>query len=229
MLSYPDLPHPPEVDEKYHALNIPNIARVVYWMRFFQIIRETPGDIVECGIGRGRSLMILCALNTLFAGMGGGERMIFAYDGFAGFPDPMPEDNSKRAPRKGEWSESPSGRYRYTPEFLKLILQSAGYVSDSQLLHVVPGFFADTLPHHPERPIALLHVDVDLYQSHLDVLNNLYERVSPGGLIVFDDVYPNAPLDSVPFPGAGKAVRDYLEERADQLQISMLGNGYLIC
>ena len=35
--------------------------------------------------------------------------------------------------------------------------------------------------------MAVLRVDADLYESTLDVLNNLYPKLSVGGYAVFDD------------------------------------------
>ena len=34
--------------------------------KFFEMAKNVSGDIVECGIGRGRSMIILCALNYFF-------------------------------------------------------------------------------------------------------------------------------------------------------------------
>ena len=51
--------------------------------------------------------------------------------------------------------------------------------------------FSDTVPdyvnNHPELKIALLHIDVDVYKPSVAILKHLFDRVVPGGLIVFDD------------------------------------------
>jgi O-methyltransferase len=54
------------------------------------------------------------------------------------------------------------------------------------------GFFGHTLPYAPIERLAILRVDADLHCSTLDVLNNLYQRLSPGGYAIFDD-YQNLP------------------------------------
>ena len=55
----------------------------------------------------------------------------------------------------------------------------------------VKGYFNDTLPTVRERyglsQIALLRIDGDLYSSTMDVLQNLYPLVAPGGWIILDD------------------------------------------
>ena len=40
---------------------------------------------------------------------------------------------------------------------------------------------------HPELKIALLHIDVDIFEPTETILKNLYNRVVKGGLVVFDD------------------------------------------
>lgn len=83
--------------------------------------------------------------------------------------------------------------------------------------HLVPGWFKDTIPawldKHPE-PIALLHIDCDLYQSTVDALHGLNDRIVPGTVIVFDELvdwaeawYPNWR------DGEWKALREWIEEK----------------
>jgi O-methyltransferase len=49
------------------------------------------------------------------------------------------------------------------------------------------GFFNVTLPKAAIGSLSVLRVDADLYDSTLDVLNNLYPKLSIGGYAVFDD------------------------------------------
>jgi O-methyltransferase len=74
-----------------------------------------------------------------------------------------------------------SGKYQYSIEFTKTVLSEAGIPLDDNPPILSKGFFCDSLKNHPKRPIALLHIDCDLYQSYKDTLDNLYELVSKGG------------------------------------------------
>ena len=154
--------HHSDLDERFHQLNASNICNVVYWWLFLQMAKSVAGDIVECGVGRGRSLLIIAALNEALESQEGGGRKIFGYDSFSGFPEPTSEDDSIRKPKRGDWSRSPSGKYVYTAELARNVLTDGGV---TQPVTLVPGFFKDTLAHHPDRPIAILHIDGDLYQS----------------------------------------------------------------
>jgi hypothetical protein len=224
--------HNPEIDEKFHQLNLDNIADVIYWYEFFQMVRHVPGDIVECGVGRGRSLIAITALNILLELDEGGRRWIFAYDSFCGFPEPTKQDYSPRNPKAGDWATSPSRKYRYTCEFLNLVLSSAGMATDvlehaGFKLTARAGFFSESLPTHPRRPIALLHVDGDLYQSYMSCLDNLYPLVSPKGVIVFDDFLFQESTEEH-FPGARRAVKEFLGAESAVLRPSRRGNTYYV-
>jgi hypothetical protein len=61
-------------------------------------------------------------------------------------------------------------------------------------LHV--GWFDDTLPGFVDShdgPLALAHIDSDIYSSCVTVLSNLADRIVPGTVIVFNEYfnYPN--------------------------------------
>jgi len=220
--------HNSEIDERFHQLNAFNIGLCVYWYEYFKMIKDISGDIIECGVGRGRSLTVISMLNSLLDLAEGGERRIFAYDSFCGFPEPCEKDNSYRNPKAGEWSTSPSGKYSYSPEFTRLILREAG-ISETDIanLNITPGFFCDTLPNHPDRPIALLHCDGDLYESYRDCLLYLFPKVVLGGVIVFDDFYFEKPSQEK-FPGSRLAVEEFFGSDIKFLKKSLSGAAYFI-
>lgn len=226
-LIYYEKPHLAEIDEKYHQLNIGNIGNAIYWWKFFEAAALVEGDIVECGIGRGRSLIIISSINRFLSKEEGGQRRILAYDSFDGFPEPSTQDQSLRNPKKGDWSYSPSGKYKYTLEFITEVLSEAGIEADTNELSLYQGFFSESLPHHPDRPIAILHIDGDLYQSYKDTLENLYSKVSTGGIIVFDD-FQSEYSGYERWPGSRIAVKEFLGERFFELKLSDRGTYYFV-
>ncbi len=58
---------------------------------------------------------------------------------------------------------------------------------------LVVGWFDQTLPgflaERPGEPVALLHVDCDLYSSTRTVFSQLGERIVAGTVIVFDEYF----------------------------------------
>ena len=59
---------------------------------------------------------------------------------------------------------------------------------EGERIKYLKGFVNETLPTSGIEKISLLRVDVDAYSATLDVLNNLYSKVQPGGYIIFDDL-----------------------------------------
>ena len=55
--------HPRDVNVYYHCFNACNILNVIYWRYYFEIVKNIDGDIVECGVGRARSLITILTLN----------------------------------------------------------------------------------------------------------------------------------------------------------------------
>ena len=125
--------HPKSVDDYYHIFNSSNALNVVYWWELFRQVQGVKGDIVECGVGRGRSLITLSAINKLSSVIERcDERRIFALDSFQGFPEPTLKDASSRKPCKGEWSKSPNNQFLYSPRAIKEVLRNCLlYTSDA--------------------------------------------------------------------------------------------------
>ena len=70
------------------------------------------------------------------------------------------------------------------------------------------GFFADTLPKAPIQKLALLRLDCDLYESTLQPLETLYDKVSPGGYIIEDDWNLGSARKAVEDFRARRGIRD---------------------
>ena len=67
------------------------------------------------------------------------------------------------------------------------VLKFARYGLLDDQLQFLDGWFRETLPHAPIDSVALLRADGDMYESTMDILENLYSKVSLGGYVVIDD------------------------------------------
>lgn len=63
------------------------------------------------------------------------------------------------------------------------------YDSLDDSIRLMPGWFNETLPTMKRdiKKIALLRLDADFYQSTLDVLTNLYPKLTQNGVCIIDD------------------------------------------
>jgi len=167
---------------------------------------EIEGDIVECGVWRGGSVMTV-ALELIRRGKT--DRTLRLYDTFAGLPRPDAVDVDVLGNRAIDgWAAHtmPNGRtlWAYADEAdVSSNMALTAYPSDG--LHFVAGMVEETVPSIAPDQIALLRIDTDWYSSYRHILHSLYDRISPGGVIIFDD-YGH-------FGGARKAVDEFRAER----------------
>jgi len=122
------------------------------------------GYVLEFGVATGRTLNHFASLLP--------EKIVYGFDGFEG----LPEDWTSRMP-KGFFARDSLPKVRKNCQ-----------------LQV--GWFNETLPSFKEKmgktPLALLHVDSDLYSSAVTVLSTLKDNIVPGTVIIFDE-YMNYP------------------------------------
>jgi O-methyltransferase len=161
-----------------------------------------PGDIVECGVWRGGSMM-LAALTLLKLGDVG--RRLVLFDTFAGHPRPDPAEDGQS--NFDEWArrrrtDESSDWAAVSLDEVRTNLQSTGYPTEKTTF--IPGVVEKTIvPNRPET-IALLRLDTDWYASTAHELKYLYPRLADhGGIILIDDYGDMA--------GARKAVDEYFK------------------
>ncbi len=179
-------------------------ARLVHFNNLVEQIADVSGDVVECGVADGVSLATLASLLKAH----GQDRHVWGFDSWAGLPSPSGADlGDGSVAASGLFSHSSTGKVRDE-------LLAYGLTGDeiARTVTLVPGFFSETLPHHRKGRIALLHVDVDLYQSYLDCLTNLWEQVEVGGIVAFDEYG-----DSDAWPGARRAIDEFFAPRSDDV------------
>lgn len=179
---------PYQITSKYlYRLDSFSLNLITYFTRMYDKVKHLEGDIVECGVGKGRSFMIFTFLSK-------GGKNVVGYDSFKGFPEPTIKDLSNRNPKKGEWSGTSILDVHTS---LKV-----SYIRNT-LIALVDGFFDQTIQRWGDNKIALLHLDCDLYESYKICLKYLYPKVVKGGVILFDD------YNYSDWPGATKAVDEY--------------------
>jgi hypothetical protein len=167
-----------------------------------------PGDIVECGVWRGGSMM-MAALTLL--GLGDTGRRLICFDTFAGHPRPDPKRDGKLYYQ--EWSrqkinEQSSRWANVSMEEVLQNIESTGYPMDR--ITLVKGTVEKTLAHNLPREIAILRLDTDWYESTALELRHLYPILTNKGVLIIDDYGVMA--------GARRAVDEYIREN----EISLL-------
>lgn len=171
-----------------------SVEKILFFDWVLEQVKNVPGDVVECGVGKSKTLQILSALLDARKS----DRKLYGYDSFEGFPEPSEEDVSPRNLQKGE---------------RKIEREKVYELFEKQNLTMpilIKGFFSNTLP-NAHHTIALLHLDVDIYQSYMDCLTYLWDQVSEGGIIIFDEYKHKN------YPGATKAIEQFCKPIKDEL------------
>jgi len=153
-------------------------------------------SIIECGTWRGGvsfGLVDACPKVSEF----------HFFDSYEGLPDAGEFDGDKAINEQNSdelWHNNNSADYdSFMSDIKKFQLSNRN-------ITVHKGWFDDTLPKFTsDRDIGILRLDGDWYDSTMSILNNLFDRVVPGGLILIDDYYD--------WEGCSKAIHDFLSAR----------------
>lgn len=168
---------------------------------------QIPGDIVECGVWRGGSMMAIAL--TLLA-RGDRSRSLYLYDTFEGMSSPTAADKSQEGPAEEQLRRDKKGTgiWCYASlEDVRANLLSTGYPEEK--IHLIKGKVEDTIPATLPSHLAMLRLDTDWYESTRHELTHLYPRLHPKGVLILDD-YGH-------WEGARKAVDEYFGERKSKL------------
>jgi O-methyltransferase len=148
---------------------------------------NVPGDIVECGVWRGGSMMAAAfTLMQLDA-----RRHLHLFDTFAGMPaasddkdiqieDGIPANVLRTAviQETGAWAYASEDDVRRN-------MASTGY--ETSFIHLHKGMVEETLPREAPAQIAILRLDTDWYDSTRHELEHLWPGLSIGGVLIIDD------------------------------------------
>src|ERR1043165_3661042 len=118
-----------------------DVQRRAYFQTLIELIRAVPGDVVECGVGKGRSLYMLAVLTTNDRP----PRRVWGFDSFKGFPGPAVEDEAAAAPKRFR-----EGSLAYGRAEVRHRLISYGLPRDQlgNRVRLVKGFFPESFPEY---------------------------------------------------------------------------------
>ena len=153
---------------------------------------------VETGVWRGGASIMARAV--LFA-YGVTDRKVICCDSFEGLPTPNEE----------QFPHDIGSDFHTYPELAVSLEEVRENFAKFDLLddqvEFIKGWFRDTMPLVPSEKIAVLRLDGDMYESTIDPLIHLYDRIPDGGWVIVDDYNV--------VPAAKKAVHDFLNSRGE--------------
>jgi O-methyltransferase len=190
---------PPELKivdsiEQYTMTTAQRIAALIDAIHYITSHR-IPGDLVECGVWRGGSMMAAALTLDLDKDT---SRDLYLYDTFEGMPAATDKDRDYMGQSGGRLR----GEFITSFEEVHTNILSTGYPKDR--IHLVKGMVEETIPRIAPRQICLLRLDTDWYESTKHELRYLFPLLQPGGVLIIDD-YGH-------WQGARKATDEYFRE-----------------
>lgn len=140
------------------------------------INNNVPGDFIETGVWRGGACIFMRAILKAYNIL---DRNVWVADSFEG----LPKNTLEQDINYGAWDV-------YSDLAISLETVKNNFVRygllDNQV-KFLKGWFKDTLPEAPINKLAILRLDGDMYESTMDALNALYDKLSIGGYVLVDD------------------------------------------
>ena len=173
-------------------------------------------NVVECGVFNGGTLMPITKFSTSLEK----QVNITGIDSFQGFPDkkPNPIDTFKtfelqlsQGKITQDYFDKAKDRcYRkqdvLDKNYFDRVTTNIFDFASHNKVNLLQGYFENVLPSY-NHPIDVLYLDCDLYDSYLTCLNNLYDNIVEGGVIIFDEYF------SYKYPGARVAIDEFFVDK----------------
>jgi O-methyltransferase len=166
------------------------------------VIREgIVGDFIETGVWRGGACIFMRAIVKAYCE----DRTVWVADSFEGLPAPNVHAYAADA---GDKHHTFSAWLACSQEQVEANFRRYGLLDDG--VRFLKGWFKDTLPNAPIQRLAILRLDGDMYESTIQALEALYDKLSVGGFVIVDDYHLKPCVE---------AIRDFRDARgiADEI------------
>lgn len=208
--------------EKCKSYTMTSMERMYHLYKAIEYVVKNciPGDIVECGVWKGGSMM-LSALSLIY--FNDIERKLYLYDTYEGNVKPTDKDiyhfSDRKALEGWDERESRGEKLYYSPlSEVKKNLYSTGFPKKN--IKFIKGKVEDTIPNDIPDKISILRLDTDWYESTYHELKHLFPRLVLHGILIIDDYGV--------WKGARDATDKYISENNIKIFLSRMdGSGRL--
>jgi len=179
---------------------------IAHWELYKRIV-NLPGAIVECGVYKGASSIRFATYREMLESQY--SRKIVGFDAFGIFPPSSLNEDTTFIGRFEEAGGDGISESELVAVFEQKKFENYEFIKGN-ILETVPAY----IKKHPELKIALLHIDVDVYDPTKVILETLFDHVVPQGLIVMDDY--------ASIYGETKAIDEFLAGKASKYALEKL-------
>lgn len=166
-------------DQFLKNTDVDRLQKILSRYELFKKIIDVPGDICECGVYKGSGIFTWVKLVKLFK-----PNNSFNVVGFDFFEK-----------KRGK-------KFKYKVDKKEINFHKNNWISQKEIIKICKGWGFNNLKLYAGdvkktskeyakstvgSRIALLYLDVDNYEGTLQILKNLYNKMSKGGIIAFDE------------------------------------------
>jgi hypothetical protein len=189
-----------------------NIARFLAHYELFKKIVNVPGVVIDLGVFRGASTFTWAKLCEIFCPTDI-RKTIYGFDTFSGFPEITAEDGPEDVVQdvvKGGYCGGAS--IENDLALAQEAMNQDRHLRHKERIEFIKGDVAQTIPQFVKTKghglrIALLNLDLDLYEPTKTALEYFVPLMSPGGIIILDEYAVDT------FGGETKAVDEYFMQQ----------------
>lgn len=160
------------------------------------------GDIAECGVFQGATLVPITYMMNKYHD----NRQIYGFDSFEGFGSAADVESANDT--TGHIDLETEMFQQTSVSLIREKLKLSRTNTDN--LHLVKGYFEDSLPAYNDHNYSFVHLDCDLASSYVTCLEFFYPRMNKGGFILFDEY-----LDPI-YTAATEAIDLFFADKAEK-------------
>lgn len=170
----------------YLSCDSSRLGKFVAHYELFKMSADVPGDVLECGLFKGVSFVRFAVFRELLGRNQAQllKKKMIGFDAFGFFPDT--QFGPDQAHRQKFIDQA--GERGIDPEQLMDVLKHKKVDHNVEL---IKGDICQTLPRYveenPDLKLSFLHMDADIYEPSKVILEQLYPKLSRGGVLVLDD------------------------------------------
>ena len=172
-------------NEFYLTSDKSRIKKITDHYEIYKKVSHLEGDIIECGVFKGVSLIRFLTFRA-FDSMSKIKK-IYGFDIFGSFP--RPNKNKDHNKRDTSFAKSHDKKIGLGIKKKKLndILRTKGFKNFSLIEGDVTETIEKFIKNKKKIKIALLHLDMDVYEPTKHTLNKLFKFIVKNGIILIDD------------------------------------------
>jgi hypothetical protein len=157
------------------------LSNFICHLELYKMIIHLPGDILEFGVYKGVSLIQFLTFRDCYESSD--SRKIIGFDIFGKFPDGLSKNEDLKFVERFE----NDGGYGISEKSLNIYLEKKGFKNYELIQGDINKTLPDFINNNPEKRFSLIHLDVDVFEPTITVLENTWDKLVPGGVLVLDD------------------------------------------